>query len=287
MTSHLLEYLERRLQVGPDRVGLLVDRADRIVARLTLPEGSRVAKVATERDAFGREAAAMNRLREAGVPVSDVITVEAGPPSLLVVTWAEGAPISASTDSRTLAAVGTILRTVHEMPAKAPWSGHPSLERWIEAWLEIVVPWWESTGQASANDRRVVWEWFGEMRPWLGNEHGSQMLFDGRPDHFLVGPDGDLHLIDVADLQAGDPVMDLAVLELEAPGILPGILTGYRPSPTEQQRITAVAKLYVMLRALSGAEWQTNIGGDPVAIARYLAVARKLADQPENRNQIS
>lgn len=275
MTDSLLPQLVRLLDDQANQVRILVDRPDRVVACLTLPDGMRVVKMDTGVDAFEREASAMAMLAKVGVPVSEVLLVEPGPPSVLMATWAEGEPVTPASPAETLAEVGVILRRVHALPASGPWSSHPSIERWIEAWLQIVLPWWEEAGRASGEELRATWHWFEAIRPFLDDDHGRQMLFDGRPDHFLADAAGNLHLIDVADLQPGDPVMDLAVLELDAPGILPGVLAGYHPSPIERDRIEALVPFYVMLRALSGAEWQASIGGDQRVVERNLAVAHQ------------
>jgi aminoglycoside phosphotransferase (APT) family kinase protein len=197
---------------------------------------------------------------------------------VLVATWAVGQPITSTTDPAVLAQVGLILRRIHSLPAGGPWSGHPTIDAWITAWVAIVLPWWRQTGV----DERLITaldDWLESIRPFLGDEHGTQMLFDGRPEHFLVDATNTLHLIDVADLQAGDPVMDLAVLELDAPGILEHVLTGYAPTPAELDRIHGLVSFYVALRALAGAEWQSRLGGNTSVIQRNLTIAHEMVER--------
>ena len=275
MSNPLLSHLIETLALRTNQVRVLADRPNRLVARLVMPEGLRVAKIDTRADAFADEAEAMAILAQVGAPVSEVVMVRPGPPSMLVATWAEGEPITSTSHPDTLAAVGDVLRRVHSLPATGPWSSHPSIERWIEAWLGIVVPWWKQAGPASPDELHALHDWFNAIKPFLDDRYGTQMLFDGRPDHFLVDATGNLHLIDVADLQPGDPVMDLAVLELDAPGILPAVLAGYVPSPTDRERIGSLVPFYVTLRALSGAEWHASIDGDRDVVERNLAIARR------------
>ena len=220
----------------------------------------------------------MRALATVGIPVSTVVELQAGPPAVLIVTWADGVSISSTTDAAVLSQVGTILRRIHSLPAHGPWSGHPSIAEWITNWVAIVSPWWQETGV----DVRLVHalrDWLAAIRPLLGDEHGTQMLFDGRPEHFLVDTGNTLHLIDVADLQAGDPAMDLAVLELDAPGILGDVSAGYAPTPTERDRIARLVPFYVALRALAGAEWHARKGGDIAVVERNLAVAGELVSR--------
>ena len=63
----------------------------------------------------------------------------------------------------------------------------------------------------------------------LEHRGGQLILFDGRPEHFLVTPTGEISLIDVAEVRAGDGLMDLAVLGLHEPLCLPGVLEAYGP----------------------------------------------------------
>jgi aminoglycoside phosphotransferase (APT) family kinase protein len=278
MIPPILQHFLNQRGMHRDEPDVLAQRDDRVVLRLRDPGADLVVKLDAARAAFDEEAAAMRTLAEIGVPVSRIVELQVGPPAMLVTAWAAGVPITSTTDRAVLNHVGTILRRIHSLPATGPWSGHPSIADWITAWIGIVSLWWRERGI----DERLVAalsDWLNSIHPLLGDEHGTQMLFDGRPEHFLVDADNILHLIDVADLQAGDPVMDLAVLELDAPGILDPVLQGYSPTFDERQRIDQLVPFYVVLRALAGAEWQVRVGGDTAVVERNLTVARRMVEE--------
>ncbi len=270
----LHDALLRHASLRAGNATVLVDRPDRLVAHLAAADGEWVIKVASQADAFDAEVAAMSALAAIDIPVSTVVFVDAGPPAVLIASWAPGSPITATHPASVLMEMGRLLRRIHSCPASAPYSGHPTISSWITAWMAFLIPWWQTQGASEEERAALIW-WEEEVGPALVDRAGSQMLFDGRPDHMLVDAEGRLHLIDVADLQAGDPVMDLAVLELNAPGILEGLLRGYAPSSTERELITTLVPFYATLRALSAAEWLANIGGEPELVAGYLEFVRQ------------
>ncbi len=216
----------------------------------------------------------MRKLAGMGIPVSEVVLVEPGPPAMLVSTWIEGEPVSAQAGPELLREVGRILRRIHREPAAGPLSSHPTILAWIEHWYGLVMAWWVGTGDVDAVTRSLADRWMTEVRPVLARREGCLMLFDGRPDHFLVGRGGQVSLIDVADLQAGEAAMDLAVLELDAPGMVSAVLDGYQASAEELAAFEVLVPFLVFLRALSGAEWQARMLDDEAGSRRYLAKAR-------------
>jgi hypothetical protein len=117
------------------------------------------------------------------------------------------------------------------------------------------------------------------VKPLLAGRDGCLMLFDGRPEHFLMGPDGPVRLIDVADLQAGEAAMDLAVLELDAPGMLNLVIEGYGATGTEREAFGVLVPFLVFLRAVTAAEWQGRVLGDLDQSRRYLGKASAMLKQ--------
>lgn len=274
----LIRAIQDRTGVDRDAIRILSARQDRLVARVDTANGPFVIKADTAADAFGREVRAMATLRRIDLPVSQVIHVEAGPPSLLVTSWFGGVPISPGHPAAQLARVGEILRTIHEIPADPPFSGHATIRAWIEGWLRSLMPWWIESGNAPAGAEAGCQAWLRDCAPAMADRQGRLILFDGRPDHFLVNHEGTVHMIDVADLMPGDPAMDLAVLDLEAPGILEPVLAGYRPTATERSTQDILVPLFAFLRALSAAEWQERVG-NPAHSRRYLVEARTRFDR--------
>jgi len=271
--SPLIQILADRFAIPPAGIDLLAGREDRIVCRVQVGGELFVAKVSGTADAFGEEAAANARLHALGLPVSVIDTVEPGPPAIFVAGWAHGVRVTARTNPAALRDIGAILRRIHRLPATPPYSGNPTLLAWIEGWFRAVLHWWLEMGARASDVEALSWAWLAAVTPHLANREGAMTLFDGRPEHFLVDGAGAIRMIDVADLQGGDPAMDLAVLELDEPGILHPVLAGYGPSAVEMERFRHLVPFHVFLRALSAAEWQARIVGDSVASERYLAGA--------------
>lgn len=209
-----------------------------------------------------------------GIPVSEVVLVEDGPLAMLVSHWVDGEPVSVESGPEVLREVGRILRRIHQERAGGPFSSHPAIRDWIEHWYGLVMAWWMETGELDDSTRNLADAWMTEVGPVLAGREGCLMLFDGRPEHFLASPGGQVGLIDVADLQAGEAAMDLAVLELDAPGILPAVLDGYEATPCEREAFDVLVPILVFPRALSGAEWRGRVLGDAGEARGYLAKAR-------------
>lgn len=182
--------------------------------------------------------------------------------------------------------VGRALRTIHQIPATT-WTSTAYQDTAYDAhkrsWLDAVLAWWTSLPEADSDVPSTcerAYAWFERVRPMIAASYDTLILFDGRPDHFLV-EDGELRgIIDVETLWAGDPAMDLAVLECNAPGILAGVLDGYGPSPAEALRFHKVIPFFTFLRALSAAQWSLEQAPpglrDPRLAARMLARAADL-----------
>ncbi|MBA3906434.1 MAG: hypothetical protein H0X35_07090, partial [Pseudonocardiales bacterium] len=93
------------------------------------------------------------------------------------------------------------------------------------------------------------------VEPELDRRGRATVLVDGVPEHFRVGTDGAVGLIDLADVHVGDPAMDLAVIALRDAALLPAVLAGCAPDHDEQRWIERALPLYVSLRRLSAARW--------------------------------
>jgi len=278
-TAHLIETIANR--TGADRTAItpVAWRDGRVICRVARPNGDLVAKASVDAGAFDEEVAAIRTLAELGLPVSEVVTVEAGPPALFIATWTEGKAIDAGSDPAVLREVGGILSRIHAVPAGPPYSANPSVAWWIQGWYNTVSEWWASTWEADGSMLAASRAWMEAVRPVLERQPGCLMLFDGRPDHFLVDDQSRLRMIDVADLQPGTAAMDLAVLELGAPGVLPHLLAGYEPTPAERAAFEVLVPFLAFLRALASAEWHERVLGDAVGTRFMLDAAREAMER--------
>jgi Ser/Thr protein kinase RdoA (MazF antagonist) len=279
MNQHLIGAVADHLAVPVASVTVLTARPDRAVCSVSTPQGKLVAKVSTTPHAFDSEAAAMQRLSGLGLPVSRVIEIAAGPPSLLVADFAEGVPVTTDASPAILANIGETLARLHRLSTGGPYSGHPTIEAWVTAWAHDLVGWWSGRDDAPAGVVERTEQWLAAIQPTLASRAGTMILFDGRPEHFIVDGRGTVRMIDVADLMPGDPVMDFAVFELFAPGSQDRVLAGYKPSSTLLAAVGTLGPFYRYLRHLAGAEWKLRMGIRDASSAWHLTHAQALLDQ--------
>jgi Ser/Thr protein kinase RdoA (MazF antagonist) len=277
---NLLDTIASHLAVQPSSLTVLAHRAGRVICTADTAHGHVVAKASTTPHEFDREAAAMHLLAGAGLPVSQVMTVVGGPPAILVARWAEGEPVNANTAPVVLASVGQLLARIHRLPATGPFSGgHATITGWVTTWIRDVVRWWSVRDNAPPSAIERTNRWIDEIRPTLDARSGTTILFDGRPEHFLLDHRGAVHMIDVADLMPGDSLMDLAVFELHAPGTLDHLFAGYEPSSTEHTAADTLIPFYRYLFHVAGAEWMLRNAHHLEATNWHLDRARFLLDQ--------
>ena len=99
------------------------------------------------------------------------------------------------------------------------------------------------------------------------------MLFDGRPDHFIVRDGRIVGLIDVHDAAAGDAGMDLGVMGVLDEGLLGNVRTGYDADADETAVLDQLIPFYLFLRRVAAAEWHGRFGPREVA-ERALMLAK-------------
>lgn len=239
----------RVLQSGPGRTTLQAQdlAGELFVLKTTTAAGELVGDV----DA--------NRLLAAeGLPVPQIVAYADGSPAVLVLRWIDGEPISSASPVEAQREVGRILRAVHRLPGGPPFSGRPTIREWIAAWTDELAIWWPSAGGTAAQVAHLR-DRLGELAPVLARRSGSLILFDGRPEHFLVGSGHVVGLIDLHDLGPGDPAMDLAALGLTDPALIDGVLAGYRDDLACDDPAELI-DFYLLLRRLAGAEWKMRQG---------------------------
>lgn len=260
-------------------VELLVAHAERLVAVGEDADGTPVVvKVDRNLAVHRREALVLGALRDGGVPVPEVVSaaVHAAPPAgLLVLEWIPGEILGQAglDDERfgdaTWAAVGGVLRALHECPIPAPpppMGGHaePSFADHVRRW-------------GGANRRH------GREHGWLGAAEAArherlvddlagavaarpEVLIHGdcSPQHWLVAPAGaPVRPIDLGDAGTGDPAYDLVVLVLTQPGHLAAVLDGYGADDDLRHHLAATTTGYRALRLAGEMAWLLDHGFDP------------------------
>ena len=250
---------------------ILVERSGRMVARVDTDQGPVVVKVAPPA-LIAREVAGNARLRSAGLPVSRVVGTGRQPMAYAVLSWAEGDPLTADSPATAQADAGELLRRVHALGGGPPYAGTvPVWTDWMRGWLNHAAAWWTGIGRADPATVRRLWAWLDHSAQLLDARGTDLMLFDGRPEHFIVADGKVVALIDLSEICGGDGAMDLGVFAVDDPRLLAGVLAGYAPTPKERDVIDAVVPFYTTLRRLARAEWLLT-HGDPDAAETILAL---------------
>jgi aminoglycoside phosphotransferase (APT) family kinase protein len=164
--------------------------------------------------------------------------------------------------------VGALLRRLHSIPV----SPQRDMDGWMAGWLNTVLAWWLSEGEAQSRIDQV-WVWFHRLQPILAARERTLTLLDGRAEHFLIDGDRVAGMIDLSEVQPGDPAMDLATLDLSEPGMLAEVLAGYEATTAELAIFDELVPFYRFVRALSALQWLQRIG-EPAPEAATLVVAR-------------
>lgn len=240
----------RLLQAGPGRATVQVRDESGSLLVLKTDEAS---------GALAGDVDGNRRLAALGLPVPEIVDYRNGPPSVLILRWIEGAPVSSASPVRTQQEVGRILAAVHTLPAGPPFSGHPTIKAWVTSWTEEVAAWWPSAGADHDQVRRLR-RWLHELQPVLAEREGRLALFDGRADHFLVREDRVVGLIDLHGVGPGDPAMDLAVIGLTDARLIPGVLNGYVADADQDRHLRTLIPFYLLQRRLAAADWVLRNG---------------------------
>ena len=263
--------------VGSGSLEVVTRRRGRLVARSTVHgQQDVVIKVSVSAGDFAAEAAAVRTLAAAGLPVPRIQAMAEGPPAVLVAQWTPGRGVTQDDDVPVRRQIADLLRRVHALPAGPPYAGgEDHLVSWIDGWCRYAFAWWAGQPGITAGTVRDADSWYAEVRSLIDGRRGSQILLDGAPDHFIVGPDRRVRMIDVANLQPGDPVMDLAVLRLHQPDLLAGVMDSYAHPEVTPDHLDSLQPFYVFLRTLALAEWQLTALDNPVAAQAWCERAHR------------
>jgi Ser/Thr protein kinase RdoA (MazF antagonist) len=266
-----------------EAVTVLVDTPTRLVAKVDTDAGPLVVKRDAAPDAFAVEVAAHQLLGAAGLPVAPVLAQRSVAPAYLVLPWTEGVALSSASARNVRREAGATLRRVHRLgadaapePAGRPrYAGNKSWDAWMSGWLRHAAQWWGQAGRADPLRIELLRGWHERLQPLLATRGGDLTLFDGRPEHIRVSTQpGDQHLagiIDLGEVRAGDAAMDLAVLAISDPRLLPDVLDGYRLTSAEKPVFNRLIPYYLHLRRLAAAEYN-NQHGDPALAGQIMAL---------------
>jgi aminoglycoside phosphotransferase (APT) family kinase protein len=252
---------------GPVAVAtVLIEHRERAVFETHSPSGPVVVKVDTSMAKHRREGSVLRAARHHGLPVPAIVFSEEGPPSLLVLERLDGTALGGAVHGDPWRDAGHVLRRLHALS----WPAAAGSARWSQRNWQDHFRWWadherdqllaHNSWPATAVDQmhRYLSATFADMgAPALHLLHG-----DCQADHYLVTPGSSriAGMLDFGDAVLGDPVWDLAILTLGAPGMLHEVLRGYQPDPSTERRTYDLLSAYQLIRRLGSASWMREHG---------------------------
>lgn len=234
--------------------------AEAVVLRVDTNQGPVVLKVKHEADRPAIEAETTRRLHRAGLPVEPLIGHGSQPMPHVVRGWLPGAPLTSRSSPSAQREAGAMLRRIHDLGGGPPYAGNESWDEWMHGWLNHALGWWRDSGHGDKSRIDAAWAWFGNIRPLLASRGHHFILFDGRPEHFLVHDGGIRGIVDLEAARSGDGGMDLGVMAVSDPDLLREVVVGYGADPAESAVLHELVPFYVFLRRLAAAEWNLGRG---------------------------
>jgi aminoglycoside phosphotransferase (APT) family kinase protein len=237
-----------------------------------------VLKVYADDVLLSREWRAARMARAAGVPTPELLAFVAGPPAVIAMRRVVGQPLSSAYPEAAREA-GRVLGWLHGIGARPPFStGETTWDGQIMAWAGRELA---SLGRLGVFDGDAIGALLGRfarLRAELASRPIVQLHGDLQPEHVLVDVRGErvVALLDFADAQPGDPLLDIAVLTLWDEALAGPILAGYRGIADDAATRALLAE-YRLLRHLSEIPWLLERGYGEYATRNVAAVRRALA----------
>ena len=258
--------------ISAESFTLIVDKDDHLVAKIETNQGAILLKADTAPGHTKRDAVHNQVLAVAGFPVQTIIAQSETPISHILLTWIDGHPLSAESPLEAQIEAGEMLHRIHHLTDAPAYDRPYTWDEWMEGWLNAALPWWGQQDGVSSQMIDGVWHGFKELRPLLATRGHHYMLFDGRPEHFLVKENRIVGLIDLENAQGGDAGMDFGVIGVLDEALLKNMRKGYSETVEESDVLEQLIPFYIFLRRLAAADW--NYRHDAPKIAdRALALA--------------
>ncbi len=251
------------LYLQPDRAIFLASNAGIIL------------KVYEEWRSLQREYATMGHVQSRGIPIPDILLFDTEQPNVLAMKYVVGQPLT-SKDIDATREAGAYVERFHSMKTSPPFSGGQS------EWDEFIA-WWSKreidsveqlsvfTGDKIAQLRYI----FDAMQPMLIGRPIAFLHGDLQAEHILINPQTQkvVAILDFADAQPGDPLMDIAVLSLWDNQLADRVLAGYA-SIENNEETKQLLWLYRLLRHLGEIPWLLDRGFKELAERNIQAIKK-------------
>lgn len=196
-----------------------------------------------------------------GVPIADLISLESGTPTVLIMKYIDGSPITSKNIEASREA-GRYLQSFHNLGAQPPFSGgHSKWDEFILWWALKEIDNVKNLNIFTEHQLQQLTEMFNDLKPLLVSRPTVLLHGDLQSEHILVSKTEDkvLAFLDFADAQPGDPLLDIAVLTLNDEQLADLVLEGYGSNENSNETKTLLAH-YRLLRRLAEIPWLHNRG---------------------------
>jgi aminoglycoside phosphotransferase (APT) family kinase protein len=237
------------LYLQPDRAVFLAD-SSRIVL-----------KAYADGDLLRRDWHTMQAARSAGVPTPEPLAFSPGPPAVLAMRQVVGQPLS-SAHPRAAHEAGVLLARFHHLGAHPPFAtGERTWDQHILVWMERELASMSTFGVLAASEFDTLRTHRDRLCATLTSRPIALLHGDLQPVHVLVDEPGErvVALLDFAEAQPGDPLLDIAVLTLWDEALTAPILASY-PGLTDDTATRDLIAEYRLLRHISEIPWLLERG---------------------------
>jgi aminoglycoside phosphotransferase (APT) family kinase protein len=169
---------------------------------------------------------------------------------------------------------GALLARFHHLGAHPPFStGERTWDRHVLGWIERELASMSTFDVLSASEIDTLRTRLFRLCATLTSRPIALLHGDLQPDHILVDERGErvVALLDFADAQPGDPLLDIAVLTLWDEALTAPILAGY-PGFTDDTATRDLIAEYRLLRHISEIPWLLERGYIEYANRNIVAV---------------
>lgn len=237
-----------------DTLEVLLHQPDRAI--FLAKDTKLVLKVYEDKNALEKEYLMIQKIHKMGIPVPEILGLDVGNLTVLVMRYVEGSPLTSSNAKATLEA-GKYLELFHSMAANLPFSGGQ------DSWDEFIL-WWSNKELQNIKPLNIFSE--TEILKIEGEFSSLISILEARPivtlhgdlqaEHILVDTRHDtvLAFLDFIDSQPGDPLLDIAVLSLWDNKLADLVLEGYKGIENSKETQSLLAG-YRLLRHIAVIPW--------------------------------
>ena len=156
---------------------VILQREDYLIAKLETASGPIVLKASTiPTHVSDWDAKNCLLLKEAGLPVPNVIAYGEDPISFALLTWIEGDPLSAKSPISAQIEAGELLKEIHHLTNRPEYNRDYTFDAWMEGWLHVALTFWSQQTETTTKAIDAVWAGFKQIQPILASRGNHFMM---------------------------------------------------------------------------------------------------------------